>query len=230
MTKRGRVEVVVEATPKRAFASAIEWPGWSRGARDEASALEALVAYGPRYRKALGAKATSLAVPDGIDDLEVVEHHKGDGSTEFGVPGQPARAEADPLSPAELRRRLGLLRGAWSAFDRTAKKAAGRGLAKGPRGGGRDLDRIVAHVVEAEGAYVYRLGARFTAEEKDDVATQARQVRRAVVEIIEARARGEEPEMGRRTAPLWSLGYGIRRSAWHALDHAWEIEDRLEPR
>jgi hypothetical protein len=25
----------------------------------------------------------------------------------------------------------------------------------------------------------------------------------------------------------WPVPYAIRRIAWHALDHAWEMEDRL---
>ncbi len=32
----------------------------------------------------------------------------------------------------------------WTAFDATAEAAAGHELRKGPRGGGRDLDKIVA--------------------------------------------------------------------------------------
>jgi hypothetical protein len=27
----------------------------------------------------------------------------------------------------------------------------------------------------------------------------------------------------------WTARYAARRIAWHALDHAWEIEDRSEP-
>jgi len=27
----------------------------------------------------------------------------------------------------------------------------------------------------------------------------------------------------------WSTRYAARRIAWHALDHAWEMQDRAEP-
>ena len=27
----------------------------------------------------------------------------------------------------------------------------------------------------------------------------------------------------------WPQRYAVRRIAWHALDHTWEIEDRIEP-
>ena len=40
-----RVPVAIEATPKRTFAFAVDWPGWCRAGKDEALALEALVAY-----------------------------------------------------------------------------------------------------------------------------------------------------------------------------------------
>lgn len=43
------------------------------------------------------------------------------------------------------------------------------------------------------------------------------------------RARGEPPAPSRRTSPPWTPRYAVRRSAWHALDHAWEIEDRASP-
>jgi hypothetical protein len=38
---------------------------------------------------------------------------------------------------------------------------------------------------------------------------------------------GELPDFGPRGGERWPALFAIRRSAWHALDHAWEIEDRL---
>jgi hypothetical protein len=34
------------------------------------------------------------------------------------------------------------------------------------------------------------------------------------------------PAAGPRGGKIWSVRYFVRRTAWHALDHAWEIEDR----
>jgi hypothetical protein len=42
-------EVYVEAGKKKVFAGALDWPGWTRGGRDEHEALAALGAYAPRY-------------------------------------------------------------------------------------------------------------------------------------------------------------------------------------
>jgi uncharacterized membrane protein len=106
------------------------------------------------------------------------------------------------------------------ALDRAARAAEGRTLTKGPRGGGRDLEKIAAHVGDAEGGYLYALGTR---PPKDA------DTRRTIERVLLARSRGEPPERVPRTGKLWSPRYFARRTAWHALDHAWEIEDRLQP-
>jgi hypothetical protein len=54
-------------------------------------------------------------------------------------------------------------------------------------------------------------------------------MRETFIETLTARAHGEPPPPNpRRTKPLWVPRYAVRRSAWHALDHAWEIEDRAK--
>ena len=45
----GTIAVSVEATPKKAFATAVDWPGWSRSGKTEELALAALADYAPRY-------------------------------------------------------------------------------------------------------------------------------------------------------------------------------------
>jgi len=89
-------------------------------------------------------------------------------------------------------------------------------LRKGPRGGGRDRDKIVDHVNGADVAYARMIGLRF--KETDDVAA----LRGAVLDTLRA-ARAPAPEQ----AKAWPYRYAARRIAWHALDHAWEIEDRI---
>jgi len=54
-------------------------------------------------------------------------------------------------------------------------------------------------------------------------------VESAFIEALHAKVRGELPAKGPRGGDRWPARYAIRRSAWHALDHAWEIEDRSEP-
>jgi hypothetical protein len=54
-------------------------------------------------------------------------------------------------------------------------------------------------------------------------------LRAAFLAALKATARGEPVSNPRNTKKPWSPRYTIRRSAWHAMDHAWEIEDRAEP-
>lgn len=45
----GTVRVSLEAGFRLTFASALDWPGWSRSGRGEEAAVEALRGYAPRY-------------------------------------------------------------------------------------------------------------------------------------------------------------------------------------
>jgi hypothetical protein len=93
----------------------------------------------------------------------------------------------------------------------TGDQAAPEALRKGPRGGGRDRDAIVAHVREAERTLSCpKAGIRVPPRTPWD------QQRAALAAALRAGAPGG----------AWPARYVIRRSAWHVLDHAWEIEDR----
>ena len=223
-TPSSPLPVYVETGRKRVFAAALDWPGWCRSGPDEEAALEALAAYARRYKAALGSRARNLSVGGraGAGGFRVVERITGDATTDFGAPGAVPKADKQPIEAGELDRQLRILRACWDAFDRIAAAAAGVSLAKGPRGGGRDLGKIRAHVVEAEGAYLGRLGSKVDAPERRNAGA----VRGAFSEAAGARARGEIPDRGPRGGLRWPARYAIRRSAWHALDHAWEIEDR----
>ena len=217
--------VYVEAGAKRTFAGAIEWPGWSRGGRGEEEALAALLAYAPRYARVV--EAAGLR-PPAADDLEVVERLAGGAGTDFGVPSVATAADERPLDATELDRQSRLLTVAWRAFDIAWHDAdeAGVELAKGPRGGGRDLPKIQGHVLEAEEAYLAALGSRPPRLPGATVADRTAAVRVAALATLAARARGEPIPDPRETKRPWAPRYFVRRSAWHALDHAWEIEDR----
>jgi hypothetical protein len=220
-------QVYLEVGSKRVFAGALDWPGWCRSGRDEESALQALVDYGPRYKTALGRPAQSLKPPAHLSGLEVIERLAGDGTTDFGAPGKAPAADDRPLQPGEIKRLVALLRASWRTFDRAAEAAVGAALRKGPRGGGRELDAIVRHVLEADQAYLASMGGRTKRPAVEDVAGEMDRVRREIVDVLSSRARGEPPPRTPRSGKLWAPPYAVRRSAWHALDHAWEIEDRV---
>ena len=182
--------------------------------------LVRLVEYGPRYKRSLGAAASALEPPASVDDVEVEHRLKGDAGTEFGVPSALGKDDRAAVSEAELDELVKLLKASWRAFDRAADKAKGKTLAAGPRGGGRSLDKIRAHVDEAEGAYIGAIGAKSPRDGTRE------EFEKAFIEALQAKQRGELPDRGPRGGERWPVRYAVRRSAWHALDHAWEIEDR----
>lgn len=216
--------VFIEAGAKRTFASALDWPGWSRSARNEEQALASLAAYATRYA-AVPAEAEIAFSPERAVRFEVMERGKGDATTDFGAPGAIAAAEHAPLGKKEAERICALVSASWAVFERVVAGAPAE-LRKGPRGGGRDRDKIVEHVKLAELSYVRKVGVRLG----DDLAA----TRAAVLERLSGRGAvpAESSGQSRRPAPgpshakLWPPRYAARRIAWHVVDHAWEIEDR----
>jgi hypothetical protein len=158
--------------------------------------------------------------------LRVVERLKGNATTDFGAPGAAPSADESPVSGADLERFQKVLRATWRTFDRAAERAAGKELSKGPRGGGRSLDGIVHHVIGGDIGYLNSLGWRHRWDESTDPAEELARTRKAILEGLVASAGGEIPRHGTRGGVRWSPRYFVRRVAWHALDHAWEIEDR----
>jgi hypothetical protein len=219
MVKAGtHIDVVVEVMPKRSFASALEWPGWCRSGRTPEAALEALAVYAPRYAAVAAKAGLRLPAVTDVQSFVVVEKVQGNATTEFGAPSIAARVEVGPASAKEAARVATLLEGAWTLLDEAVASAPAQ-LRKGPRGGGRDRDVMYQHVVDAEHAFAGKLGVRGRAPGDDATAVNA--MRQAILEVIRADCTGQP---GRERG--WAPRYGARRLAWHALDHAWEMQDR----
>ena len=134
----GTFNVYLEVGKRRTIAAALDWPGWCRMGRDESSALQALLEYGPRYAQVLQRARLGFQAPDELSALVVKERLKGNATTDFGVPGLAPSIDSKTLEEAELRRLQSILRACWRAFDGTNESARGKTLRKGPRGGGRD--------------------------------------------------------------------------------------------
>ena len=212
-----QLRVLVEAAPKKVFVVALDWPGLARWGKDEGLAVESLIEHLPRYAVVAREAGEAFDVDDA--ELDVVERHEGGAGTAFGVPGVIGDADRERVTATEAKRQAALVAASWTVFDRVAK-AAPEELRKGPRGGGRDRTKMVGHVNEADAAYARELGLRH--DPKDRTAVLA--MRRAMLEVLD-RASDGSPVNGRK----WTPRYAARRIAWHALDHAWEIEDRTEP-
>jgi hypothetical protein len=210
--------VYVEAGRTRTFACASDWPGWCRAAKGEPSALAALAAYAPRYA-AVAKKAGIAFDPKSAAAFRVVEHLAGTATTDFGAPDAVAKRDTTPLAAPEATQIAALVNAAWVIFDDVIAGAP-QELRKGPRGGGRDRDKIADHVLGAEGAYVRKLGLRLTPPTRDDRRGIA-EFRAAIADVLGKPSNGKAlVERG------WPQRYAARRIAWHALDHAWEIQDR----
>jgi hypothetical protein len=214
------MRVAIETGTKRVFASALDWPGWCRAARTEQLALETLAGYAGRY--AVVADIARIPFPKrAAADLAVVERLRGDATTDFGAPGAPARLESEPMTRVEVDRMCALVSATWAVFDRVAA-AAPLELRKGPRGGGRDRDKIIDHVLGAEAGYAPKLGLKLLQPDRRDRAAISAN-REALLAAFRTGA-GGKPMRERG----WTSQYAARRIAWHALDHAWEMEDRRE--
>ncbi len=224
-----KTEVYLEVGKKRAFAGAVEWPGWCRSGRDEGSALQALLDYGPRYSEVVRGARLGFKPPAGASAFAVAEGLTGDATTDFGAPGIAPSSDAHPVGDADLRRFRSVLKACWRAFDSAAAEASGTELRKGPRGGGRDLDAIVRHVLDADGAYLSRVAWKLRADDVTEPSEELIRTRQAILDALASAARGEVHPRGPRGGIRWTPRYFVRRVAWHVLDHAWEIEDRAKP-
>jgi hypothetical protein len=222
------VPVYLESGDKRVFAAALDWPGWARGGRSPDEALAALVAAGPRYAAVVREVAPSFVAPKDPSELEVVHRLKGGSGTDFGVPGRSPEEDDRPIGRAERERLAVILRGAWAAFDAAATAAKGVELRKGPRGGGRDLGKIVDHVREAEEAYVVQVGAKRSVIDRGSGDATARR-RAAILNIVATKTGGKPLPEPSGVGKPWNARYFVRRTVWHVLDHTWEIEDRARP-
>jgi hypothetical protein len=221
------LRVYLEIGSRRVFAGALDWPGWCRSGRDETAALETLIAYGPRYARAIGAVGVDLDLPADASGLVVDERLEGSSTTDFGAPAAVPAADRRPIDDSALDRLVALLKASWLTFDQAVTAAEGKPLRKGPRGGGRDLPRIIDHVVEANKSYLAKLPWRPATDSGAGPLVRLGQMVEDASLALAAAAAGELPAQGPRGGKLWAPRYFVRRAAWHMLDHAWEIEDRL---
>jgi hypothetical protein len=222
-----RVQVFVEAGRKRTFAGVGDWPGWSRSGRDEPEALQAVLASGPRYAKVVQLLGLDMRPPVDVEQFFVSERVRGTATTDFGAPDSPLAGDVLPLGPEELRRAVWILTSCFRAFESAQQAGEGRELRSGPRGGGRTLPAIFEHVLQGNRAYLHKLAWRPQRVVAPPL-VQMRMLEAEILDALTAAAEGRMPSAGPRGGKLWTPRFFVRRVAWHLLDHAWEIEDRME--
>jgi hypothetical protein len=219
MTDKLRVVLEIGPKGKRVVAGAYEWPGLERWGRNEDDALAKLASYQPRYAgvAARAGLADEFAAATG---LEVVERYAGNTSTDFwGIAHVPSATEQPVLARDELDRRMALMRATWDYFNETASRVSAE-LRLGPRGGGRSRDQIFTHVYASERHNWWRkVGIRQDDEARLTPEELAFHRARYLDAIYAYNAQG-------KPARSWPIQFLIRRTAQHAMDHAWEMEDR----
>lgn len=219
------MRTAIERGPKgkKVVAYAIDWPGLERNGKTKADAIMHMDSYRTRYQPVAaraGFEAAFLAEPD----ADVVVTYQGIGSTDFwGISFAHSPLDHEPISGDELERQLSLLQACWAEFDDIALRVSPE-LKKGPRGGGRDCDHIVRHVLASEIDWVKKLDIR--PDLHDIVPPDARRVfhDQIVDEIRAYHAEGRHAQA--KGGPAWSLPFLIRHLAYHVMDHAWEMQDK----
>jgi hypothetical protein len=218
MTNTLRVMIETGKKGKRAVAVAPDWPGLSRGEKTEEAAVARLLTYVPRYFRVaeLAGMATDFSALEGA---EVIGRYAGSGSTDFwGISFGFSEIDHAPISNDELERELALMQAAWAFFDEVRARVSPE-MAKGPRGGGKNREQIVRHTLLNEQDWGKKLGLPGAGDETPDNAG-LRAHREAYVDAI--RAFYAEGKLAR----TWPLRFLIRHTAFHTLDHAWEMEDK----
>jgi hypothetical protein len=221
VTTRIRVTLEVGPRGKKVAAVAPDWPGLERGAKTGQEAVERLRSYIPRYSQV--AKLAGMnAQFDTIENVDVVERYPGTGSTDFwGISFAYSSIDKQGMSGDELERELMLMQACWAFFDDVRRRVSAE-MQKGPRGGGRDRDHIVRHAFATEQDWAKMIGV-LTADGAmlSDEGLKAH--REAYCQAI--RDCHSQGKLAGKMAK-WPLGFLIRHTAFHTMDHAWEMEDK----
>lgn len=214
------LRVILEMGKKRrVVAGAMDWPGLDRWGTSEEDAIEKLLSYVPRYTDVAERAGLARAFAR-ARDVEVVERVPGSSSTDFwGIAHVPSETEREVLSAKELERRLELLEACWAYFDDVAARVS-KELRPGGRGGGRTREQIIRHTYGTE---PQQLSRKVEVRTPLDVVLTSKGLATHRQEYLDAiRAYNAEGKPAR----TWPIQFLIRRTAYHVMDHAWEMEDR----
>ncbi len=154
-----------------------------------------------------------------ITGVDVVEQYQGTGSTDFwGISFAFSSIDQQAMPREALERELALMRACWAFFDGVRSRVSAE-MQRGPRGGGRDRDTIVRHTVAVELNWTMKLGLPAP---QDALLTGEGVIAHRDAYCNAIRALHSQGKMAR----TWPLRYLIRHTAYHTLDHAWEMEDK----
>ena len=221
MTNHIRVTLEMGPKGKKVVAVAVDWPGLERGAKTEEAAIERLLSYVPRYAAVTKLAGTEAALAT-IPVVDVVERYPGTGSTDFwGISFAFSGIDQQAMSGEALERELRLMLACWAFFDDVRGRVSAE-LQRGPRGGGRDRDQIVRHTVATEIDWAKMVGV-LTPDDAMLTGKGLKAHRDAYCHAI--RDYHSQGKLAGKMAK-WPLRFLIRHTAFHTMDHAWEMEDK----
>lgn len=214
------LQVLLEVGPKgkKFVAVAPDWTGLERGAKTEEAAATVLLPYIPRYAPVARLAGLGEEYSD-ITDIDVAGTYPGVGSTDFwGISFGFSDFDHAEMSDAEFERELSLMQAGWAFFDEVRSRVSAE-LAKGPRGSDKTRDQVVRHTIYAEFDMAKKVGVPapepFPPSEEQLQAYREDYVSR--IRLFHAEG---------KSARKWPLRYLIRHTAYHTINHAWEMEDK----
>ena len=222
-----KIAVALEAGPgRRVFAQALDWIGWCRAGKDEEAALHQLVIAGPRYAPVAARAGFSFTIPPSFEAFEVVERVPGNATTDFGAPAVLLAEDQRPFTEADIERWTSLLAACWSTFDDVLLSIRAELRGKKPERG-RSPEAMRLHLLEADLMHLSGFGPAYRRPDRARVAEQEAEVREQILAALQAVPRDVEARPRRKSGFTWTPRFAARRSAWHALDHAWELQGHL---
>lgn len=151
----------------------------------------------------------------------------GSATTDFGAPARLAEDDTRALTAPEIDRLAGLLTACWSAFDAALSSIPPPERQVKPRVG-RSPAEMRRHLFDADVMHLSAFGSAYREPPPEAVDRLEPETRSRFLAALTASPLGRSSSPARRYGFDWTPRFAVRRSAWHALDHAWELEDRAE--
>jgi hypothetical protein len=222
----GEISCRFEIGPqRRVFAQALEWIGWCQAGKDEATALKQLRAFGLRYATVAEQAGFPFVAPPSVEAFEIVERMPGTATTDFGAPGVLLTSDQEPFAEGDIERLCRLVSACWATFDEALHGISVDLLEVKPEHG-RSLSAMRLHLLETDRMHLSAFGPAFRQPDPAQIAEQEATVREQLLAELRAIPPKQALALCRRYGFVWTPRFVVRRSAWHALDHAWEIQDR----
>ena len=219
--------VSIERGPKRrSLAQAQGWLGWLRTGKDDASALQDLFSTSTRYALVANRAGVPFSAPHALSDFTIVDRVAGNSVTDFGAPGVLTMWDTDPWQVEEIDQCTRLLQACWAIWDETYQ-AIPSVLQQTIPARGRSPFEMRLHMIETDLMHLSAFGPAAKKADPKRLDEQESEARQQIILGLQAIVPGQQITAQRRYGFDWTTRFAVRRSAWHALEHAWDLQDRL---